>query len=38
MLQNVSMIEDFSVEMDGAAHPYLQYFDSSLYIDIAGNS
>lgn len=36
--KSVSMIEDFTVEMDGAAHPYLQYFDSSLYIDIAGNS
>ena len=36
--KSVSMIEDFTVEMDGAAHPYLQYFDSSLYIDIAGHS
>ncbi len=32
-----SLFEDFSVEVDGKAHPYLQYFDSSLYIDMAEN-
>ena len=32
------LFEDFSVEVDGKAHPYLQYFDSSLYIDIKGNT
>ena len=34
----VDLYEDFSVEVDGKEHPYLQYFDSSLYIDIVDNS
>lgn len=36
--KSVSLIEDFSVEMDGHLHPYLQYFESALYIDIADNT
>ncbi|MBR1920818.1 MAG: SGNH/GDSL hydrolase family protein, partial [Kiritimatiellae bacterium] len=33
-----ALYEGFSVEVDGELHPYLQYFDSSLYIDISGNA
>lgn len=36
--KGVAMIEDFSVEMDGSLHQYLQYFESSLYIDVASNT
>lgn len=36
--KGVSLIEDFTVEIDGKEQPYLQYFESSLYIDVAGNT